>query len=350
SVLQRLGLGARQGAIRVVDEAPISHYRAGDEVVIGIEENAVVRGSVLVYLVPLLGLFAGALLAQSNGAAEPWIVFAAVSGLGAGFAVTGWLARRTQGDPAFVPRLLGRAVDAPGVVSEIRVKEWYPYDSSTAMVADGGGSVVAGLAIRSNGPVARLHRSGGRGVSGGSEYQHPTECARPRRRDGPHDPRTRRLAADLPGVLRTQHSRWLALCSPASGPVPGLGIHHFQGRLRPDQQPRGEWSGRDFRASVRPPRTGGKAGGCRSASGPGPAQDRCRRRPPGGTHGQVRRPEDRRVGAGHWLALRLRVLGYRRDRQCQGSQPAQRELRALHPDRCGDQPRQLRRSAVQPQG
>src|SRR5690606_40240639 len=79
--------------------------------------------SVLVYLVPLLGLFAGALLAQSSGAAEPWIVFAAVSGLGAGFAVTGWLARRTQGDPAFVPRLLGRAVDAPGVVSEIRVKE-----------------------------------------------------------------------------------------------------------------------------------------------------------------------------------------------------------------------------------
>src|SRR5690606_4739449 len=169
SVLQRLGLGARQGAIRVVDEAPVSHYRAGDEVVIGIEENAVVRGSVLVYLVPLLGLFAGALLAQSSGAAEPWIVFAAVSGLGAGFAVTGglarrtqgarlgifagallarsggaaapwvvsaaasglgagfavtgWLARRTQGAPAFVPRLLGRAVDAPGVVSEIRVKE-----------------------------------------------------------------------------------------------------------------------------------------------------------------------------------------------------------------------------------
>lgn len=123
SVLQRLGLGARQGVIRVVDEAPVSHYRAGDEVVIGIEENAVVRGSVLVYLVPLLGLFAGALLAQSSGAAEPWIVFAAVSGLGAGFAVTGWLARRTQGDPAFVPRLLGRAVDAPGVVSEIRVKE-----------------------------------------------------------------------------------------------------------------------------------------------------------------------------------------------------------------------------------
>lgn len=123
SLLQRLGLGARQGYIQVVNQAQDNHYRAGDEVRIGIAENAVVRGSVLVYLVPLLGLFGGALLAQASGVSEPWIVSAAVCGLGAGFVVTGWLARRAQGDPAFMPRLLGRASDAQGVVSEICVKE-----------------------------------------------------------------------------------------------------------------------------------------------------------------------------------------------------------------------------------
>ena len=66
--------------------------------------------------------------------------------------------------------------------------------------------------------------------------------------------------------------------------------------------------------------------------------------------GDSRNAQARPVGGGDRLAVRLRSFGHRRHRQRawagQASTPSQ-QLRALHPDRRRDQPRQLRRPAVQ---
>lgn len=118
SVLQRLGLGARHGFVRVLSSGV--NCRPGDEIVIGIPEHAVVQGSVLVYLAPLVALFAGSLAAQSGGASEPWVILAGLSGLGIGLAAVRWRGRRWEHDPAFVPRVLRRLTDGAGVVSKIQ--------------------------------------------------------------------------------------------------------------------------------------------------------------------------------------------------------------------------------------
>lgn len=125
SVLQRLGLGARQGFVRVLHERNASGYRVGDEIIIGIPENAVLHGSAVVYLLPLVTLFAGALLAQAFGAAESSIVVAGLFGMGLGFAAVRWHGRRVGDNPAYMPRVVGRAMDAPGVVGDIGERSEY---------------------------------------------------------------------------------------------------------------------------------------------------------------------------------------------------------------------------------
>ncbi|SDR79281.1 positive regulator of sigma(E), RseC/MucC [Halopseudomonas litoralis] len=107
SLLQRLGGGARQGFVRVLDDRSC---RVGDDIIVGIPENAVLRGSSLVYMVPLLALFACALLAQAAGVTEPLIILAGFFGLALGFVAIRWHSSRLDADPTFTPRVIGRAV------------------------------------------------------------------------------------------------------------------------------------------------------------------------------------------------------------------------------------------------
>lgn len=120
SVLQRLGLGARSGFIRVLNPQHEHPCRVGDEVLIGIPEHAVLQGSFMVYLVPLLMLFAGALLAQYLGAAEGIIILAGFSGMAVGFAAVRWHGLRAGRHSAFVPRLLGRVPQGSSVLGVIQ--------------------------------------------------------------------------------------------------------------------------------------------------------------------------------------------------------------------------------------
>ncbi|QJD60551.1 transcriptional regulator [Pseudomonas sp. gcc21] len=103
ALLQRLGSGARQGFIRVIADR---EYQVGDEIVIGIPEDAVVRGSLWVYVVPLIGLFASGSLAGMLGMSEPATIAAAFTGLFAGFGAVRWHSRRSVGDPSLQPRVL----------------------------------------------------------------------------------------------------------------------------------------------------------------------------------------------------------------------------------------------------
>ncbi len=103
ALLHKVASRSRQGFVRVLTD---HSHRIGEEVVIGIPEHAVVSGSAWVYLVPLVGLFLSALLAQALSLAEPWIIAAAVVGLFLGLLIVRLQSRRHAGDPRFQPQVL----------------------------------------------------------------------------------------------------------------------------------------------------------------------------------------------------------------------------------------------------
>lgn len=68
--------------------------RKGDTVIVGLSENALLSGSVAVYLWPLFGMMVFALLSdiilsQDDGYRDQWIALFAISG----FALAAWLSR-----------------------------------------------------------------------------------------------------------------------------------------------------------------------------------------------------------------------------------------------------------------
>jgi len=110
--------GARTHEVEVRN--PIG-ARPGEEVVLGISESLLVRGSVAVYLVPLLSLVAGAVLAEGLAPQLGWAgndapaISGGVAGLAAGLL---WLRRRNRrwsGSPAHMAVILRR--NAPTTVN-----------------------------------------------------------------------------------------------------------------------------------------------------------------------------------------------------------------------------------------
>ncbi len=122
SLLQRLGGSRRQGFIRALSTSACT---VGDEVVIGIPETAVLRGSMLVYLLPLLGLFLFALLTQAVGLGEPAVIVAGFAGMGVGFVMVRWRAARLGTDPAFVPQVISRALPNPEYIPVMEERSEY---------------------------------------------------------------------------------------------------------------------------------------------------------------------------------------------------------------------------------
>ncbi|RGP54494.1 SoxR reducing system RseC family protein [Pseudomonas abyssi] len=105
-LLQRLGSGAARGFVRALTDR---QWQVGDEVIIGVPEDALVRGALWVYLMPLFALFVAALSAQALGAGEPQVILAALAGLAFGFVLLRWRAVRASHDPLLTPQVLGAA-------------------------------------------------------------------------------------------------------------------------------------------------------------------------------------------------------------------------------------------------
>jgi len=107
SVLERM-FGDRMAILQVLD--PLS-TRPGDEVIIGIRESALVRGSVAVYIVPLLAMI---LFAMLGSAAAPYLGLSAETasiltgafGFGAGFLWVSLFSRRIRRDSTYQPVIL----------------------------------------------------------------------------------------------------------------------------------------------------------------------------------------------------------------------------------------------------
>lgn len=100
-------LGGRRTRVRVLSKLNLV---PGEQVMIGLGEQALVRGSLAVYLAPLLAMLGGALFGQylfGIGGEEP-VVLSGVLGLLAGFVWLGHHARRIGHDPRYQPVVLRR--------------------------------------------------------------------------------------------------------------------------------------------------------------------------------------------------------------------------------------------------
>ncbi|MBL8251855.1 MAG: SoxR reducing system RseC family protein [Candidatus Competibacter sp.] len=87
----------------------------GDEVVVGLAEGVLVRGALLVYLLPVILLLFGAMLGRAafGSAGEEPVVLSGLVGLGLGFLTARALARRFRDDSRYQPVVLRRASPTP---------------------------------------------------------------------------------------------------------------------------------------------------------------------------------------------------------------------------------------------
>ena len=99
--------GERQVRVRAISTLPL---RPGDAVIVGLVEGALVRGSLLIYLLPIILLLAGALLGQAvfAGAGEEPVILAGAVGLALGFLAARVVSRRLRGDARFQPVVVRR--------------------------------------------------------------------------------------------------------------------------------------------------------------------------------------------------------------------------------------------------
>ncbi len=104
-------LGNKRSRVRVLNPNA-TEVSIGDEIIVGIEEQALVRGSLAIYMTPLLALFLfgllGSVLAEQFNLVKPdiLVIFFSLFGLGLGFM---WVKRFSgviSGDPRYQPVLL----------------------------------------------------------------------------------------------------------------------------------------------------------------------------------------------------------------------------------------------------
>ncbi|MBL1276218.1 MAG: SoxR reducing system RseC family protein [Ectothiorhodospiraceae bacterium] len=108
-------LGNKRSQVRALNPKSTS-VTVGDEVIIGINEQALVRGSLAVYIVPLLALFVFGVLGQMLGTQllieshEGMTIVFSLIGLALGFAWVSRFTRRIGGDRRYQPVLLRRVI------------------------------------------------------------------------------------------------------------------------------------------------------------------------------------------------------------------------------------------------
>lgn len=105
-------VGAKYSRLRVLNTISA---RTGDEVVIGIEENALLRGSVIMYALPILLMMVGAALGErlneqlQLATPDAASIAAGLAGLLAGFAWISRFAGKISRDGRYQPVMLRRA-------------------------------------------------------------------------------------------------------------------------------------------------------------------------------------------------------------------------------------------------
>jgi sigma-E factor negative regulatory protein RseC len=100
-------LGNRRSRVRAIDPVGVT---LGDEVMVGITESALVRGSLAIYTVPLISMLALAILTGAlwPSAGEPLVILGGLGGLVLGMVWIRYFSRRVSLDPRYQPVILRR--------------------------------------------------------------------------------------------------------------------------------------------------------------------------------------------------------------------------------------------------
>jgi sigma-E factor negative regulatory protein RseC len=109
SVVAKLFAGGR-ARLRVIDRIGLA---PGEQVLIGIRSQVLVRASLAAYLLPLIAMIGGAMAAESSGAGDAAAAAAGLAGLVLGLAATGLITGGTGAKARFRPVLLRRLGPAP---------------------------------------------------------------------------------------------------------------------------------------------------------------------------------------------------------------------------------------------
>ncbi len=118
-------LGNKRSRVRVLNPNA-TKVSIGDEIVVGIEEQALVRGSLAIYMAPLLALFLfgllGGVLAEQFNMVKPDILVIVFSlfGLGLGFM---WVKRYSgviSSDPRYQPVLLHHVLKTNALRADVQ--------------------------------------------------------------------------------------------------------------------------------------------------------------------------------------------------------------------------------------
>ncbi|MBE7375868.1 SoxR reducing system RseC family protein [Pseudomonas lopnurensis] len=109
-LMDTLGVREQRGLIRAVSDL---NLQVGDSVIVGIREDVLLRGAVLVYLLPLVMLMAAALLAAQFSAREPIVILAGLGGFFASWLVVRLRSRHVTDDPNLQPVVLRAMLVGP---------------------------------------------------------------------------------------------------------------------------------------------------------------------------------------------------------------------------------------------
>lgn len=96
--------------------AHVPPYQIGDEVIIGIPEDILLKGSLVAYLMPLMFALVSALGVQAINPADGWVTLGGASGLALGFVGVWMHAQRVKHDPRYHPQVI-RYADTSLLVS-----------------------------------------------------------------------------------------------------------------------------------------------------------------------------------------------------------------------------------------
>ncbi|TXS95510.1 SoxR reducing system RseC family protein [Parahaliea maris] len=109
-LLNRLGSGRRHYIRVLAGELDPGQCRVGDTVDFALPESVLLRGSLIVYLLPLLAMLAGALIASALWPGSPDLAGpgGAAAGFALGFMAVRLHARQHADDPDMQPTLVAR--------------------------------------------------------------------------------------------------------------------------------------------------------------------------------------------------------------------------------------------------
>lgn len=109
SLLSKISSGKVQRLLVKTDQA----LQVGDQVVLGLGEGAFIRGSALVYLLPLLALMAGALAGEQLSGQNSLMSFGLAGiGLALGFGYVRWYSQQHKQDAQYQPVVLRKIAQA----------------------------------------------------------------------------------------------------------------------------------------------------------------------------------------------------------------------------------------------